>query len=127
VDKAVELYKAEEFEDAIKEFQAAYALRQLPKLLLNIAQAHRKLGRAKEALGFYEFYLRVEPSPKAELKAELEAYITQTRAMLAAAEEMKHRREVEEKAEADAARAVVGGSSDEGTKGEGSKEPARKD
>lgn len=88
-EHAVKLYHSGEFEDSIKEFQAAYTIKQLPKLLLNIGQAHRKLGHARDALGFYEFYLRVEPDPKPEIKIELERYIVQTRAMLAAAEKMK--------------------------------------
>ena len=48
---------------AIEAFQRAYDLRQLPRLLLNIGQAHRKLGHAREALESYRLYLRAEPSP----------------------------------------------------------------
>ena len=88
-EHGVKLYEAGDFESSIKEFQAAYTIKQLPKLLLNIGQAHRKLGHARDALGFYEFYLRVEPDPKPEIKVELERYIVQTKAMLAAAEKMK--------------------------------------
>ncbi len=88
-ESALRLYDGGQFEGAIKEFQAAYALKQLPRLLLNIGQAHRKLGHARDALGFYEFYLRVEPNPKPEIKAELTSYITQTRALLDAAERMR--------------------------------------
>lgn len=88
-ESALRLYDGGQFEGAIKEFQAAYALKQLPRLLLNIGQAHRKLGHARDALGFYEFYLRVEPNPKPEIKAELTTYITQTRALLDAAERMR--------------------------------------
>ncbi len=89
LDQAVSLYKGGQYEDAIKEFQAAYAMRQMPRLLLNLGQAHRKLGHAREALGYYEFYLRVEPSPKPELRTELEGYIAQARAMIQAAERAK--------------------------------------
>ena len=88
-EAALRLYDGGQFEGAIKEFQAAYALKQLPRLLLNIGQAHRKLGHARDALGFYEFYLRVEPNPKPEIKAELTTYIAQTRMLLDAAERMR--------------------------------------
>lgn len=88
-EAALRLYDGGQFEGAIKEFQAAYALKQLPRLLLNIGQAHRKLGHARDALGFYEFYLRVEPNPKPEIKAELTTYIAQTRMLLEAAERMR--------------------------------------
>ena len=88
-EAALRFYDAGQFEGAIKEFQAAYALKQLPRLLLNIGQAHRKLGHARDALGFYEFYLRVEPNPKPEIRAELTTYIAQTRMLLDAAERMR--------------------------------------
>lgn len=94
---AVRLYESSEYEGSIKEFQMAYTLKQLPRLLLNIGQAHRKLGHAKDALSFYEFYLRVEPNPKPEIKAELELYIRQTRDLLAAAEQMKAQQGAEER------------------------------
>lgn len=88
-DRAFKFYEAGQLQDSIKEFQSAYAIKQLPKLLLNLGQAHRRLGHAKDALGYYEFYLRVEPSPEPKLKAELDRYINQTRAMLAAAEKVR--------------------------------------
>jgi hypothetical protein len=92
-EAALRLYDHGQFEGAIKEFQAAYTLKQLPRLLLNIGQTHRKLGHARDALGFYEFYLRVEPNPKPEIKAELTTYIAQTRALLDAAERMRAQQE----------------------------------
>lgn len=88
-ERALRAYKTGHFQDAIKEFQDAYAIRQLPRLLLNLGQVHRRLGHARDALGYYEFYLRVEPSPEPKLKAELDRYIAQTRAMLEAAEKVR--------------------------------------
>lgn len=75
-------YDAKNFQEAIREFQTAYKVRQLPRILLNIGQVYRKLGMASTALKFYEHYLRVEPKPKPETKAEVDRYIAQTRAML---------------------------------------------
>jgi hypothetical protein len=80
--RALKYYESKDYPRAIKEFQAAYRVRQLPRILLNIGQVYRKLGMASTALKFYEHYLRVEPSPKPEIKAEVDRYIAQTRAML---------------------------------------------
>lgn len=88
-DQAIRLYESGQYQDSLKEFQNAYAIKQLPKLLLNLGQVHRRLGHAKDALGYYEFYLRVEPNPEPKLKAELDRYITQTRAMLEAAKKVR--------------------------------------
>ena len=57
-DRGVKLYGERDYGQAIEEFQAAFAIRQLPRLLFNMAQAHRKLGHAGEALGLYQRYLR---------------------------------------------------------------------
>lgn len=80
--RALKYYESKDYPHAIKEFQAAYRVRQLPRILLNIGQVYRKLGMASTALKFYEHYLRVEPNPKAEIKAEVDRYIAQTHAML---------------------------------------------
>lgn len=81
-DRAIALYQEQRFEEAIAEFQAAYALRQWPRLLFNIGQAHMRLGHAREALGYYEQYLRVQPDPPPEAKEELERAMAQARALL---------------------------------------------
>lgn len=88
-DQALTLYENRQYEAAAREFQTAYAIKQLPRLILNLGQVYRKMGRAKEALGYYELYLRLEPNPKLELKTELEGYINQLRAMISAAERAK--------------------------------------
>ncbi len=80
--RALRYYESKDYPRAIKEFQAAYRVRQLPRILLNIGQVYRKLGMASTALKFYEHYLRVEPNPKPEIKAEVDRYIAQTHAML---------------------------------------------
>jgi tetratricopeptide (TPR) repeat protein len=98
LERGTALYKAGEYQESLIELQAAYTLRQLPLLLLNIGQAHRKLGHAKVALDFYEFYLRVEPRPLPEIRVELESYIRQTRELLVAAERIKAKEAVEDQA-----------------------------
>src|SRR5262249_54923764 len=69
-ESALKEYDKGQYEAALQDFQSAYAIKQLPRLLLNIGQIHRKLGHAKDALGYYELYLRVEPNPKPEIKEE---------------------------------------------------------
>lgn len=86
--RATEAYDARDYEGAIRELKAAYVLRQHPRLLLNLGQAYRSLGHARQALAHYEMYLSAEPNPQPELRAELERYIRQTRAMLEAARQL---------------------------------------
>lgn len=83
-DRAIELYQSERYSSAIEEFKAAYAVKQLPRVLFNIGQAHLKLGEAKEALSYYERYLQLEPKPPPEIQSKLEANMAQARAMLSA-------------------------------------------
>ena len=78
------LYEQRDYEAAIAEMQAAYKERQLPRLLLNIGQAYRKMGKAREALSYYERYLTAEPDAPAPLQAEIRAYMVQTRALIEA-------------------------------------------
>jgi len=80
--RALKAYEAKEYPLAIREFQTAYRARQLPRILLLIGQVYRKLGMASTALKFYQHYLRVEPNPKPDVKAEVDRYIAQTQAML---------------------------------------------
>ncbi len=80
--KGLAFYESKDYPSAIREFQAAYKIRQLPRILLNIGQVYRKLGMASTALKFYEHYLRVDPKAKPELRAEVDRYIAMTRAML---------------------------------------------
>jgi len=81
-NRGLSFYDGKDYPSAIREFQAAYKIRQLPRILLNIGQVYRKLGMASTALKFYEHYLRVDPKAKPVIKAEVDRYIAMTRAML---------------------------------------------
>lgn len=78
------LYEQRQYEAAIVEMLAAYDERQLPRLLLNVGQAYRKMGKAREALAYYERYLTAEPDAPAAVQTEIRAYIVQTRALIEA-------------------------------------------
>jgi hypothetical protein len=79
---AIDLFLSERYPEALKEFQAAYEVRQLPRLLINIGTAHRKLGHAREAIEAYQAYLRIEPHPEPEVQAKLKQCLEQAHALL---------------------------------------------
>lgn len=91
-------YSSENYEAAIKEFEAAYAIKPRPRLLFNIGQAHRNLGNARAALHYYLLYQALEDAPKPGLKSELEGYIAQMKAIVDQAERARRAedRDVEE-------------------------------
>lgn len=80
LDSATRHFQNSEYDQAIAEFQLAYTKRQLPTLLFNIAQAHRKAGHFSEALALYERFLKDDP--KSALLPEAEAHAAAMRARL---------------------------------------------
>lgn len=78
-DRGVAAYKARDYARAITAFQAAYELRQLPRLLFNLAQAERQQGDAAAALVHYERYLRLDPDLGPAERREVEEYIAKLR------------------------------------------------
>lgn len=82
--RGLALYQQKDYPGAIEEMTAAYEERQLPRILLNIGQAYRKIGKAREALAFYERYLKAEPDAPATIQIEIKSYIEQTKALLGA-------------------------------------------
>lgn len=81
-DKAVNYYNQQYFEEALSEFQAAYAVRQMPLLLINIGRTLQKLGRAKEAIIYYERFQQAESRPDPAVKAKVAEYLNQARALV---------------------------------------------
>jgi tetratricopeptide (TPR) repeat protein len=63
-------YDLGRYDDAIKEFEAAYHLKNDPAFLYNLAQSYRLAGNEERALHFYKTYLRYVP--KAPKRAEIE-------------------------------------------------------
>ena len=81
-ERAVSLYLSERYSESLQEFKAAYKAKQLPRLLINIGQAERKLGQAKEAIAAYQDFLRLEPNPDPALRKKIDDYLEQARALL---------------------------------------------
>jgi tetratricopeptide (TPR) repeat protein len=81
-NRGMKLYEDKSYEEAVTELQKAYEIRQLPRLLLNIGTVFRKMGKAREALNYYELYLKAEPNPPRKIRKELDEFIPATRALL---------------------------------------------
>jgi tetratricopeptide (TPR) repeat protein len=82
-EKGTRLYEIGHLDEAIKEYEAAYQIKNDPALLYNLAQAHRLAGHLPQALFNYRSYLHRVPeaSNRAEVEgriAELERRIEQS-------------------------------------------------
>ena len=55
----LERYKAQKYDEALKEFQAAYDLKPIPRVLINIGQTHQAMGNKAAALETFQQFLRV--------------------------------------------------------------------
>src|SRR3569623_3754549 len=71
--KATTFYKLAKYDDAIREFEAAYEAKSDPALLYNIAQCHRLAGREGEALRLYRNY--VKDAPRGPYRAQAAQWI----------------------------------------------------
>lgn len=71
--RGIQLFQQGDYDGAIQAFTAAYVISPKPMFLFNIGQAHRKAGRSKEALSFYQLFL--SKVPDTPLRAETQAYI----------------------------------------------------
>jgi len=71
--KGTAFYDLGRYQDAAKEFEAAYEAKNDPALLYNLAQSHRLAGNTEQALHFYRTYLR--RVPKAANRSEIEERI----------------------------------------------------
>jgi tetratricopeptide (TPR) repeat protein len=71
--RGTSFYDLGRYPEAIKEFEAAYHLKNDPAFLYNLAQSYRLAGNAERALHFYRTYLRYVP--KAANRPEIEERI----------------------------------------------------
>lgn len=72
-EQGIRQFQGGQFDAAVESFSAAHVLNPNPMFLFNIAQAHRKAGRPREALTHYQLFLR--KAPDSPLRPETEAYI----------------------------------------------------
>lgn len=86
-EKAVGLFEQGRFDTALSEFQAAYAQRQMPWLLINMGRTLHRLGRPKEALEQYDLYTKAESRIDPETRQRLDKYIAQAQAQASGAPE----------------------------------------
>lgn len=77
--KGTKAFDLGQYDDAIREYTAAYNLRDDPALLYNIAQAHRLAGHSPEALRFYKIYLA---KPRASNRAEVELKVAELQKLI---------------------------------------------
>ena len=78
VARGTERFRRGNYDGAIADFYAAYERQQVPTLLFNIAQAHRKSGRGQDALTVFEQFKLADP--KSPLLPEVDAYIAELKA-----------------------------------------------
>lgn len=77
LDAALQAYAAKDWDGAIREFQAAYAIDPSPALIYATAQAYRFENKCKEAIDYYKKYLSIASScAQAPDRAVCEAQIT---------------------------------------------------
>lgn len=81
--RAERYYEEGRYAESISELRAAYAIKPLPRLLLNIGQLHLKLRQPREALAAYDAFLRHRPDPSPEVAAMVQAGMAEARAQLA--------------------------------------------
>ena len=76
------LYDSGEFAPALEKFTRAYAEYASPKLLYNIAQTERALGRFAEAMESFERFLVQPPEDAAEMTSDAHAAMAELQAKL---------------------------------------------
>lgn len=72
-NRGTSYYDLQRYDEAAKEFEAAYQLKNDPAFLFNLAQSYRMAGNHERAATFYKTYLRYVP--KAPNRADIEEKI----------------------------------------------------
>ena len=75
VSEALDHYKEEDFEAAIDDFEAAYAMDPRPELVYNIARSHERALHHAEAIAAYQRFIDL-PGTTAALRAKALASLT---------------------------------------------------
>jgi tetratricopeptide (TPR) repeat protein len=69
VQTAIDLFQKQHYDEAIKAFRAAYAMKPEPEILYNIARVYERSGQIEEALQSYRDFLAA-PGTTAALRAK---------------------------------------------------------
>jgi hypothetical protein len=80
-ERVTALMAEDRYEAALAELEAAYSLRQSPRLLYDMARAQQRLGRAQEALALYRRFLATQAEPA--LRGDAEAQVRALQALTA--------------------------------------------
>ncbi len=73
------LYRTREFAQAVEEYKAGVLIQDAPLFYYNLGQCHRQLGNHKEALWYYEHFLK-RGKPTGELRELVESLIAGVKA-----------------------------------------------
>jgi tetratricopeptide (TPR) repeat protein len=101
---ADKLYKAGDYQGAVKEFLTAYTLVPVNPLLFNIGQAYRLSGEREKALSYYEKYVSFEPNGAQVPDAK--KYIQELKTVLETEKREREAREAEQRQKDEAAAAA---------------------
>lgn len=74
-ERAREASRQGQLEEALKEYQAAFGLQPMPRLVFNIARIQQKLGQLAEATTAYELYLNLGAEGDKEMAAKARSYL----------------------------------------------------
>ena len=55
----LERYKAQKYDEALREFEAAFLLKPIPRVLINLGQTHLAMGNKAKALEQFQLFLRI--------------------------------------------------------------------
>jgi tetratricopeptide (TPR) repeat protein len=68
-NRAVDYFRRGQYEQALADFEASYALNPIPEMLFNIGQTYRLRGDCSRALQSYRRYLEISPTGRLRDKA----------------------------------------------------------
>ena len=88
-DIALKLYDTGKYADALPQFEECYSRRQMPWLLLNIGRTLQRLGRAEQAIAYYERYKKSELNLDQATLDRVNKYIEQSKLLLEKGPEYK--------------------------------------